>query len=115
MMLWMYLVDPKDHILKVSCHYLYFWLTYSGFLIKLLSCGRERDETRERETSDFSSCLAKCYGWAKGYGWARAAQFVSNLFWCRGRIISERQGPRDNPRSLVFKKAFLLTIVISLC
>ena len=23
---WMYLVDPKDHILKVSCWYLYFWL-----------------------------------------------------------------------------------------
>ena len=25
----MTLVDPKDHILKVSCHYLYFWLKYS--------------------------------------------------------------------------------------
>ena len=24
----MYLVDPKDHILKISCHYLYFWLRY---------------------------------------------------------------------------------------
>ena len=28
MTLWMYLVDPKDHILKVSCYYLYFWLKY---------------------------------------------------------------------------------------
>ena len=25
----MYLVDPKDHILKVSCHYLNYWLRYS--------------------------------------------------------------------------------------
>ena len=23
------LCRPKDHILKVSCHYLYFWLSYS--------------------------------------------------------------------------------------
>ena len=28
MTLWMYLVDPKNHILKVSCHYLYFRLKY---------------------------------------------------------------------------------------
>ena len=28
MTLWMYLVDPKDHILKVSCPYLHFWLKY---------------------------------------------------------------------------------------
>ena len=27
---WMTLVDPKDHILKVLCHYLYFWLRYMG-------------------------------------------------------------------------------------
>ena len=26
--LWMYLVDPRDHILKVLCHYLDFWLKY---------------------------------------------------------------------------------------
>ena len=26
----MYLVYPKDHILKVLCRYLYFWLTYEG-------------------------------------------------------------------------------------
>ena len=26
--LWMYLVDPKDHILKILCHYLNFWLSY---------------------------------------------------------------------------------------
>ena len=31
---WMTLVDPKDHILKVLCHYLYFWLRYKD----LLSC-----------------------------------------------------------------------------
>ena len=24
----MYWVDPKDHILKVSCQYLYYWLRY---------------------------------------------------------------------------------------
>ena len=24
----MYCVDPKDHILKVLWHYLYFWLKY---------------------------------------------------------------------------------------
>ena len=24
----MYLVDPKDHILKVLCQYLYYWLRY---------------------------------------------------------------------------------------
>ena len=29
---WMTLVDPKDHILKVSCHYLYFWLRYKDLL-----------------------------------------------------------------------------------
>ena len=28
MPLWIYLVDPKDPILKVLCHYLYFWLIY---------------------------------------------------------------------------------------
>ena len=27
----MYCVDPKDHILKVSCHYLYFWLRYECY------------------------------------------------------------------------------------
>ena len=37
-MLWMLLVDPKDHILKVSCHYLNFLLSYSGSLNKLLTC-----------------------------------------------------------------------------
>ena len=26
MKLWMYLVDPKNHILNVLCHYLDFWL-----------------------------------------------------------------------------------------
>ena len=27
----MYLVDPNDHILKISCHYLHFWLRYKDF------------------------------------------------------------------------------------
>ena len=30
---WMTLVDPKDHILKVLCHYLYFWLRYKDLLL----------------------------------------------------------------------------------
>ena len=40
----MYLVDPKDHILKVSCHYLYFWLRYRGFwtMMMLLLMLRDR-------------------------------------------------------------------------
>ena len=45
-MLWMLLVDPKDHILKVSCHYLNFLLSYSGSLNKLLTCQREGREKR---------------------------------------------------------------------
>ena len=73
-MLWMYLVDPKDHILKVLCCYLYYLLSYDGFLIKLLTSER-REREEKRETGDFSGCLAKCYGWAKGCCWARAAQF----------------------------------------
>ena len=28
MKFWMYCVDTKDHILKVSWHYLHFWLKY---------------------------------------------------------------------------------------
>ena len=63
----------QDLTLKVSGRYLSFWLSYSGLLIKLLTCGRE-EKREERRESDFSGCLAKCYGWAKGYGWARAAQ-----------------------------------------
>ena len=84
-MLWIYLVDPKDHILKVLCCYLYCLLSYNGFLIKLLTSERrEREEREERERRereerergcrDFSGCLAECKGWAKGYGWARVAQ-----------------------------------------
>ena len=57
MMLWMYLVYPNNHILKVSHHYLYFWLSCSGFLIKLLTCQR-REREEKRENSDFSGCLA---------------------------------------------------------
>ena len=65
MMLWMYLLDPQNHILKVLCHNLEFWLSYSGSLNKLLTSER-REEREERETGDFSGCLAKCYGRAKG-------------------------------------------------
>jgi hypothetical protein len=48
-MLWMYLVDPKDHILKVLCCYPYWLLSYNGFLIKLLTSEREGREKGERE------------------------------------------------------------------
>ena len=27
----MYWIDPKEHILKVSCQYLYYWLRYRGY------------------------------------------------------------------------------------
>ena len=69
MMLWMYLLDPQNHILKVLCHNLEFWLSYSGSLNKLLTSEREKRERRERErreTGDFSGCFAKCYSRAKG-------------------------------------------------
>ena len=48
MMLWMYLLDPQNHILKVLCHNLEFWLSYSGSLNKLLT-SEKREERRERE------------------------------------------------------------------
>ena len=41
---------PNDLILKVSGQYLYFQLSYSGLLIKLLTVGRESERVRERET-----------------------------------------------------------------
>ena len=44
----MYWEDPKDHILKVSCHYLYFWLKYKGLYSKWVTCRREREEREER-------------------------------------------------------------------
>ena len=47
-MLWMYLVDPKDHILKVLCCYPYWLLSYNGFLIKLLTSERREREGREK-------------------------------------------------------------------
>ena len=40
---------PNDHILKVSGQYLHFQLSYSGLLIKLLTCGKTPRERRERE------------------------------------------------------------------
>ena len=38
-MLGIYLVDPRDHILKVSCLYLYFLLSYEHILSKCLTVG----------------------------------------------------------------------------
>ena len=32
MTVWMYLLDPKDHFLKVLCYYLKFWQKYKGVL-----------------------------------------------------------------------------------
>ena len=49
MMLWMYLFDPQNHILKVLCHNLEFWLSYSGSLNKLLTSEREKRGREERE------------------------------------------------------------------
>ena len=40
--------DPKEHIRKASDPYPYFWLSYKGSLIKLLTVQGERDG-RERE------------------------------------------------------------------
>ena len=31
MTIWMYWIDPKEHILKVSCQYLQYWLRYRGY------------------------------------------------------------------------------------
>ena len=49
MMLWMYLLDPQNHILKVLCHNLEFWLSYSGSLNKLLTCQKREKEREKRE------------------------------------------------------------------
>ena len=49
---WMTLVDPKDHILKVSCHYLYFWLRYKGVTKhnKNVTEDKETDKETDRQT-----------------------------------------------------------------
>ena len=44
MMLWMYLVDTKDHILKFVCHYLDFWLNFKGVLPTMV-------KKRDRQTN----------------------------------------------------------------
>ena len=31
MTIFMYWIDPKEHILKVSCQYLYYWPRYRGY------------------------------------------------------------------------------------
>ena len=49
---WMTLVDPKNHILKISCHYLYFWLRYkrNTKLNKNVTEDGETDRQRDRQT-----------------------------------------------------------------
>ena len=42
----------QDLTLKVSGKYLNFWLSYKGSLIKLLTCGREREKREKREKDD---------------------------------------------------------------
>ena len=49
MVLWMYLVDPQNHILKVLCHNLEFRLSYSGSLNKLLTCHKRKEREVKRE------------------------------------------------------------------
>ena len=48
-MLWMYLLDPQNHILKVLCHNMEFWLSYSGSLNKLLTSEKREREREARE------------------------------------------------------------------
>ena len=48
---WMTLVEPKDHILKVSCHYLYFWQRYKGVTKRDKNVtDRQRDRQRDKGT-----------------------------------------------------------------
>ena len=42
MTLWIYLVDPKDHILKGLCH-LYFWLSYKHMSHLLHTSDKQTD------------------------------------------------------------------------
>ena len=74
----------QDLTLKVSGKYLNFWLSYKGSLIKLLTCGREEREKRERETSDFSSCPC-C---RLRLGWARAVQYLEKELLTGDRYVS---------------------------
>ena len=71
---WMTLGDPKDHILKVSGQYLHFQLSYSGSLIKLWTCGRER-ERRERERRERQVILVVALAVGCGEVW----QWLPNL------------------------------------
>ena len=54
---WMTLVEPKDHILKVSCHYLYFWQRYKGVTIRNKNVTEDRQTDRQtkrqRDTAQF--------------------------------------------------------------
>ena len=50
---WMTMVDPKDHILKVLCHSLYFWQRYKGATKhgKKVTEDRQTDIQRDRHSS----------------------------------------------------------------
>ena len=56
---WMTLVDPNDHILKVSCHYLYFWLRYKPDTKrdKNVTEDRQTERQRDKETDRTGSSL----------------------------------------------------------
>ena len=45
----MYWLDPNDHILKVSCQYLYYWLRYRGYRG---SGGKYFDDDDEEDDDD---------------------------------------------------------------
>ena len=40
--LWIFLVNPKNHITKILFHYLYFWLKYNMILTKCLTAKNVR-------------------------------------------------------------------------
>ena len=44
---WMYLVDPKNHILNVLCHYLYFWPRYRVCYARNKNVTRKQTDTAQ--------------------------------------------------------------------
>ena len=75
----------QDHILKVSCHYLYFLLSYSCFLIKLLTCQGDDEMRDERQVILVFALPLLQLG--KSYGWARAAQFTEESITEQARLF----------------------------
>ena len=51
MMSWMTFIDPKDHILKVLCHYLYFWLRYKRDTKRDKNVTEDRQRDKETDTA----------------------------------------------------------------